>query len=66
MEHLTTWIAAERGRLTDLAAACGITHSAIYQWKKVPAEHVRKVGEFTGIPLADLRPDLFAGLEAAE
>lgn len=64
MEQLTTWIAGERGRLTDLAAACGITHSAIYQWKKVPAEHVRKVAEFTGISPAALRPDLYEGMEA--
>jgi hypothetical protein len=65
MEHLTAWIAGGRGRLTDLATACGITHSAVYQWKKVPAEHARKVSEFTGIPLDQLRPDLFEGMEKA-
>lgn len=65
MEQLNTWIAGERGRLTALAVALKITHSAIYQWKKVPAEHVRPIAEFTGIAPSVLRPDLFAGMEAA-
>jgi len=65
MEHLKTWIAGERGRLTRLAEACGITHSAIYQWENVPAEHVRKVADFTGLDPVTLRPDLFAGMEKA-
>jgi hypothetical protein len=66
MEQFTEWLAGGRGRLTGLAAECGITHSAVYQWKKIPAEHVRKVSSYTGIEPAVLRPDLFEGMEAAE
>lgn len=66
MEHLRAYFKANRGKQQELANHLGLGASTVSQWQNVPAEHVRKVGEFTGIPLADLRPDLFAGLEAAE
>lgn len=37
----------------------GITHGAVYQWKKVPAERVLEVERVTGIPRHELRPDLY-------
>jgi DNA-binding transcriptional regulator YdaS (Cro superfamily) len=44
---------------SDIAKALGITTQAISQWKRVPAERVSQVSEATGIPVQDLRPDLF-------
>jgi pyruvate kinase len=62
MEHLNTYL-RERGRLSELAKALGVTPSAIAQWKRVPAERASEVSRITGIRLADLRPDIF---EAAQ
>jgi len=62
MEQLTQYL-NQRGKLTELAQALGVTPSAIYQWRRVPAERVRDVSRVTGIPLWELRPDIF---EAAE
>lgn len=61
MDKLTEWIKAERGRLAKLADACGITHSAVWQWERVPAERLGAVSRATGIPMRELRPDLFEG-----
>ena len=67
MHILIEWIKAERGRLQRLADSQGITHAAIKQWDKVPADRVVAISEFTGIPRQLLRPDLYDGMkEAAE
>lgn len=65
MEKLTAWINDGRGRLTEVAKACGITHSAVSQWDRVPSDRVLIVERVTGIPRAELRPDLYGELEAA-
>jgi DNA-binding transcriptional regulator YdaS (Cro superfamily) len=59
MEQLKAWIEGERGRLTRLAEACEITHSAICQWTRVPVERVAVVERVTGIKRTDLRPDVY-------
>ena len=62
MEHLNTWIKAERGRLVQLAKALKITPAAINQWDVVPADRVVSIEAATGIPRQTLRPDLFEGM----
>lgn len=59
MEHLTAWLKAERGRLSRLSEALGITPGAISQWQEVPAERMGDIARFTGIALRQLRPDIF-------
>jgi DNA-binding transcriptional regulator YdaS (Cro superfamily) len=59
MDQLKVWIDEERGRLTKLAEACEITHSAICQWTRVPIERVAVVERVTGIPRSVLRPDVY-------
>lgn len=66
MEHLIAYFKANRGSQFRLAKHLGKSPSTVSQWQTVPAEHVRKVADFTGIALVDLRPDLYAGLEQAE
>jgi DNA-binding transcriptional regulator YdaS (Cro superfamily) len=67
MEKLNEWIKAERGRLTKLATALGITSGAIVQWDVVPAERMGAIARVTGIPMHQLRPDIFqAAGEVAE
>jgi len=64
MEQLTTWIEAERGRLSWLAKALSITPSAIRQWGVVPVDKLVAIETHTGIPRQTLRPDLFEGMSA--
>jgi len=53
--------AAEKsGGLVALASALGIKHQALYGWKRVPAERVLDMERITGIPRAQIRPDLAA------
>lgn len=42
-----------------LAGELGISTSAVWQWRRVPAERVIEVEKFTGIPRHELRPDLY-------
>ena len=67
MEHLITYLKSNRGKQQELAKFLGLYPSTVSQWRAVPAEHVRKVYDFTGIALQLLRPDLYDGMkEAAE
>lgn len=49
------------GSGAELARKLGLTRFAIHQWKLsgVPAERVPAVSRITGVPLHELRPDLF-------
>ncbi len=47
-----------------LARHLGIKRQAIPQWTEIPIRHVHKINEVTGIPLVDLRPDVFKGAVA--
>lgn len=49
------------GGMAALARELGIKRQAIGQWTEIPIRHVHKVNEVTGIPLTDLRPDVFRG-----
>ena len=62
MDKLSTWIKAERGRLSKLAAHLTITPGAITQWTNVPTDKLVAIETFTGIPRQELRPDLFEGM----
>ena len=43
---------------TALSKDLGIVPSAITQWDRVPAKWLMRVAQITGIPMAELRPDL--------
>lgn len=59
MEHLLSYLAAERGRVGDLAEALKISSPAVSQWERVPAERVLDVERITGVSRHDLRPDIY-------
>lgn len=42
-----------------LGRALKLSRQAIYQWDRIPSEHVLKVEEVTGVPRQRLRPDLY-------
>jgi DNA-binding transcriptional regulator YdaS (Cro superfamily) len=59
MEELTKWFDAKHGRRIEVVRALGLSPGAVTQWRQVPAEHVLKVEEVTGISRYTLRPDVF-------
>lgn len=46
------------GSQAKVAAALGISTSAVAQWKRVPAKRVDRVAEVLGVSIGELRPDL--------
>ena len=47
------------GSMSELARRLGISHPALFRWKKVPAERVLKLEQITGISRHDIRPDIY-------
>lgn len=47
------------GGVRSLAERLGIHRVAVYQWRRVPENHVRAVADMTGIAKKRLRPDLY-------
>jgi hypothetical protein len=52
-------IRTERGLISRIAEALGITRGAVSKWTRVPAERVLVVEGVTGIPRHKLRPDIY-------
>lgn len=53
-------VAADRvGGITALAALLDISKSAVSQWERVPANHVLRIEQLTGMSRHTLRPDIF-------
>jgi len=51
------------GSQSKLARLCQVTQPAVWKWmqsgKRLPAEHVLKVEQATGVSRHDLRPDIY-------
>lgn len=47
------------GGVRPLARLLGITHQAILQWDKVPADWLLDIERLTGVARERLRPDLY-------
>lgn len=43
---------------SSLARKLGLTRGAVHHWDVVPSKHLMRVAQLTGIPAAELRPDL--------
>jgi DNA-binding Xre family transcriptional regulator len=58
---LKTLLKDRRMRLTDLAQAVGVDKATVTRWSQgnIPPERARDVSRATGIPLYQLRPDLW-------
>lgn len=52
------------GGAAALARHLGITSQAISQWDRVPVTRAAAVERLTGIPRAELRPDVFGEVAA--
>ena len=57
--ELTRTAIEKSGGLSALSRHIGITRQAISQWDRVPAEQCRQVSEISGVPLHELRPDIY-------
>jgi len=53
------------GGVNALARAIGISNAAVATWRRIPLGRVAAVSAATGIPAADLRPDLAAAFAPA-
>lgn len=42
-----------------VASALGLTHGAVSQWRRVPAQHVLTVSDLSGALPHEIRPDVF-------
>lgn len=60
---LHTYLAHKRGRVTTLAHELGVCISLVSMWangiRRIPAEQCYPIRDHTGVPLFQLRPDLF-------
>jgi DNA-binding transcriptional regulator YdaS (Cro superfamily) len=45
--------------VSRLAGELGVTHGAVSQWRRIPAERVIEIERITGISREKLRPDLY-------
>jgi hypothetical protein len=51
--------------MAKVARGLGLTRATVAIWDKVPADRVAEVAQITGIPAAELRPDLAAAFASA-
>jgi DNA-binding transcriptional regulator YdaS (Cro superfamily) len=67
MSAFREYLDARHGRGVEIARAIGVTPGAVTQWAEtqVPAERIFRLAALTGIPVEQLRPDLFEGLADA-
>ena len=47
-----------------VARPLNLTRQAIYQWKRVPAEHVLTLERLSGVPRYQIRPDIYPAPDA--
>lgn len=59
MIDIVTKAAEKAGGVVALSRELGIKHTAMYSWKRVPAERVADIERVTGISRHELRPDIF-------
>ena len=65
MDDIQALFSQQRGLRLRIARELQITHGAVSNWRRVPAERVLDVERISGISRHVLRPDVF-GPEPAE
>lgn len=61
IEQAAIRAAKAAGGASALAKSLGVTASAVSNWRKtgIPSDRMPAVSRITGIPMQELRPDLF-------
>lgn len=52
----------KKASISAIAKSCGISRQAVSLWKIVPTNHIFTVKRLTGLPLHEIRPDLYGPL----
>ena len=63
MKHrdpVITQVFAAYGNAAALAKELGLSRQCVSQWKKIPLKYAREISKRTQIPIAALRPDIYA------
>jgi hypothetical protein len=47
------------GGVVKVARAIGRHHTTVMGWTRIPAEHARAIRDLSGLPLHEIRPDLW-------
>ena len=60
MKKLRKYLKSQYGRQSELARELGVSPGAVHQWAKgrVPVKRIYEVALLTGIPAAEIRPDI--------
>jgi len=56
-------VPVKHGMKKAIAAGCGVTPATVSQWHKIPAEYCGVVSKITGVPISQIRPDIFPGVD---
>ena len=63
LTKLIEWRQLNNITLTGLGDSLGVSHSTVLRWEKgdilLPAERAVEISKLTGVPLHELRPDLW-------
>jgi DNA-binding transcriptional regulator YdaS (Cro superfamily) len=64
---LTEYLAQKGHTASNLAGKLGVAHTTVLRWAqgRVPVDRVAEVASATGIPAAELRPDLAQAFSVA-
>ena len=65
-DEIVRRVLAAVGGPSKLAKALGISHCSVLGWKAVPHRHLIAVEIVTGIPRAELNPELFGPVEVKQ
>jgi DNA-binding transcriptional regulator YdaS (Cro superfamily) len=52
------------GGVAEMARKLGISSPAVSMWRRVPMARVKSVARVSGVPAAELRPDMAAAFKA--
>lgn len=52
------------GGVRATAELCGVSHQAVYQWRRVPPQHVLKICKVIKCEPQQIRPDVFGEVAA--
>jgi hypothetical protein len=53
-------VVVKAGGPETVAAALGLTHQSVRNWKTIPAKHAEAVAQMAKLPLSVVRPELVA------
>jgi DNA-binding transcriptional regulator YdaS (Cro superfamily) len=59
MDDMVKEVIRIAGGVVPLAHKLGVSHQTVYQWKRIPLQHIFAIEEMTDISREYLRPDIY-------